>query len=129
MFWGDGSQKFSDQDRIEQIQMGIPKILSHPWGYGVGRGAETLGFAPAGARSLTIDNYYLDVTLEYGIDGFIIYYGMFVAAMYYCVKIILRLKPMAREIEMLLPLCISLATFFIIKSSVPARRTAIRWCS
>jgi hypothetical protein len=117
IFWGDGSQKYSDHDRIVQIQMGIPKILSHPWGYGVGRGGQTLGFAPAGAKSLTIDNYYLDVTLQYGVDGFIVYYGMFLVAMYYCAKVVLTLKTMTREIEMLLPISISLGTFFIIKSA------------
>jgi hypothetical protein len=117
MFWGDGSQKYSDQDRIEQIRMGIPKIISHPWGYGVGQGGETLGFAPAGADSLTIDNYYLDVALEYGVDGFIVYYGLFAVTMYYCAKALLVLKSVAREVEMLLPIFVSLATYFIIKSA------------
>ncbi len=115
MFWGDGSQHFSDQARRDQIHLGIPKILSHPWGYGVGRGAETLGYHPF--KRVTIDNYYLDVTLEYGVHGFIIYYGMFVVAMYYCYRTITKLKALPREIEMLLPIGVSLATFFIIKSS------------
>lgn len=115
MFWGDGSQHFSDQDRIEQIHLGIPKIISHPWGYGLGEGGKTLGFAPFG--TLTIDNYYLDITLEYGIQGFIIYYGMFTLAIYYCAKALSILKSVAREVEMLLPIAISLATFCIIKAA------------
>jgi hypothetical protein len=115
MFWGDGSQHYSDQARIEQIQLGIPKIVSHPWGYGVGQGGETLGFAPFGM--LSIDNYYLDVALEYGMQGFFVYYGLFIVAMHYCLKLIFSLRSLAREVEMLLPISISLATYFIIKSS------------
>jgi O-antigen ligase len=118
MFWGDGSEHYSDQDRIGQLQLGIPKIISHPWGYGVGRGAETLGFgATARADTLTIDNYYLDVALDYGVDGFVVYYGLFLITMYYCAKTLIILKSAAREVEMLLPIVISLATFFIIKSA------------
>lgn len=111
--WGDGSQQFSDQSRKEQFMSGIPKILSTPWGNGIGQGAETLGFHNR-AGVLTIDTYYLLVGLEYGVMGFFVYYGMILACIAYGWKALMK----ARDQEMLLlaPLTIALINFFIIKS-------------
>jgi hypothetical protein len=116
LLWGTGSEKFSDESRIEQLHIGLPKILSHPWGYGISMGAETLNFRPFGGR-LTIDNYYLDIALEYGVLGFIVYYSMFLISIYYGLRTLLRFRRLDREVEMLTPITIALTTFFIIKSS------------
>lgn len=79
MIWGDGAQAASDQARQVQLDMGLVDIMQRPWGYGIGRGGETLGYMnPAGI--LTIDNYYLSIALEIGIVGFVVYYGMFLVA-------------------------------------------------
>jgi hypothetical protein len=115
VFVGNGSENSSTQDRYEQISMGVPKVLSHPWGYGIGQGAEVLGFAPYG--SLTIDNYYLDVLLEYGVIGFIVYYGMLLVAFFYAGKTVFDHKRLAREAEFLLPIAVAILVFFLIKSS------------
>ena len=114
-FWGNGSQKFSDNARNDQWRLGIPKILHRPEGYGVGMGARTLGFHPFGM--LTIDNYYLLIALEYGILGFILYYGMFVAAIAYSAKSGLVTTSKSNEYGFFIPLAISLTVFVIIKSS------------
>lgn len=71
---GDGSQSSSNDARMAQINLGMPKILHNPIGYGIGMGGETLGFMPFGV--MTIDNYFLLVALEYGVVGFLIYYTM-----------------------------------------------------
>jgi hypothetical protein len=113
--WGNGPQQFSDQSRLEQWKLGIPKILTHPWGYGIGKGNESLGFADAGGFS-TIDNYYLLIGLEYGIIGFVIYYGMFVFALYLVGKKTLSPKPLEGEASLLIPVGIALANFLVIKS-------------
>ena len=115
LLWGSGSEAFSTESRIEQLTSGLPKILSHPWGYGIGMGAESLNFSPFGF--LTIDNYYLDVALEYGVLGFVVYYSMFLISIYYGLRTLLRFRRLGREVEMLTPITIALTTFFIIKSS------------
>ena len=112
--WGTGAQGYSDQARQDQIHMGIPLILKHPWGYGIGRGAETLGYAPFGF--LTIDNYYLAIVLEYGVVGFIIYYGMFLAAVFYSGKRIVAERFSEPELELIIPAAIALVNFVMIKS-------------
>ena len=112
--WGDGSQDTSNQARIDQWIMGIPKVLSHPEGYGIGMGATTLGYHPYDIT--TIDNYYLCVMLEVGIAGFIFYYGMLALSIYYSAKTIWKRKSLAGEAGLLAPIAIALTIFFIEKS-------------
>lgn len=111
--WGDGSQTASTEGRKEQWRMGWPKIVSHPLGHGIGRSGETLGFvAPDG--TLTIDSYYLTILLDYGLIGFIVYYGMFGRAVYTGGMGILR-NPKEQELQLLLPMCVSIVSFIVIK--------------
>lgn len=113
--WGDGSQQFSDEGRREQWRMGIPKILSHPWGHGIGTGADVLGYVtPQG--DVTIDSYFLLVLLEYGVIGFIIYYGMLLIAVFYAVRATLKAPTRVREYAFLVPLAIAVVNFFIVKA-------------
>jgi hypothetical protein len=114
LVWGNGSQSFSDHARVEQWMLGLPKILSHPQGYGIGMGAATLGYAPFGLT--TIDSYYLSVFLEFGVVGFLVFYGMICAAIYYSVIALLHDKTSDRDIAFLAPVAIALTNFLIIKS-------------
>ncbi len=113
MVWGGGAQSFSSQAREEQVSQGIPMILSQPWGRGIGRGAAELGFTNPGGI-LTIDTYFLQVGLEFGVIGFLVYYGMFVAQAYYSAFAILK----ARTTEQMLvaPLIMALVNFVVIKT-------------
>lgn len=113
MVWGTGAQQFSTQAREYQYQTGIPKVLSAPWGHGMGRGAETLGFTNQ-AGVLTIDTYYLVIGLEFGVIGFFIYYGMIIAAIAGGGRQLLHAK--TSDLAMLAPLLIALVNFLVIKS-------------
>jgi O-antigen ligase len=114
LVWGNGSEKYSDDGRAEQWAMGIPKILSHPQGYGIGMSTETLGYSRFGLA--TIDSYYLSILLEFGVIGFIIFYGMICAAIVYCAKTVLAAKFHDRELEFLTASAIALTNFLLIKS-------------
>ncbi|MDP3853496.1 O-antigen ligase [Phenylobacterium sp.] len=115
MVWGDGATKYSDQGRLDQLASGIPRVLSHPQGHGASRGAEALGYHNLGG-TLTIDNYYLLVALDYGILGFIAYYGSILIIIYSAAKFgLARAKP-TQEQTFLIPLGISLSVFFVIKA-------------
>ncbi|MFM6854892.1 MAG: O-antigen ligase family protein, partial [Sphingopyxis sp.] len=113
MVWGTGAQQFSTDARQEQWAMAIPKALTHPWGYGIGRGAESLGFTNL-AGVLTIDSYFLTVLLEFGILGFLVYFGMILAGIvqgaYQC------LISGGTRMGLLAPAAIALMNFVIIKS-------------
>jgi 4-amino-4-deoxy-L-arabinose transferase-like glycosyltransferase len=112
--WGGGKQSSSTEARVEQVRRGIPMIITHPFGHGISRGAEALGFVnPSGI--LTIDTYYLAIALDYGIFGFALFYGMIVLAGVEAFQVIL-IGPKQREETLLMPLAVCLACFFIIKS-------------
>lgn len=113
LVWGTGAESFSTQAREEQIASGIPMILSRPWGYGIGRGAERLGYTNL-EGTLTIDNYYLLIGLDFGILGFLLYFGMFIAQMWYAAMALPKIRTM--EHLLIIPLTITLMNFVIIKS-------------
>jgi hypothetical protein len=113
--WGGGETADSTQARFDQYKIGIPMVLERPWGHGIGRGAETLGwFTPGGV--LTIDTYYLLVALEYGVVGFLAYFGMIALAGVRAARTAFDAPEVNRELGFLTPSAIALANFFIIKS-------------
>jgi len=113
--WGNGPQQFSDQSRVEQYHLGIPKILTHPWGYGIGMGSESLGFADNGGFG-TIDSYYILIGLEYGVVGFLIYYGMILLGLYEAGRRSLSSHTLNSESSLLIPIAVTLLNFVVIKS-------------
>lgn len=115
VFGGTGAQAASNEGRAEQFKQGIPKILKHPWGYGIGMGADALGFhSPGGV--LTIDSYFLSIALEYGVVGFIVFYGMLALAVRYGAKYAIEAGRYDREYSLLIPITIALANFIVIKA-------------
>lgn len=111
--WGTGAQSFSTQAREQQLDMAIPKLLNQPWGYGIGQGADAVGFLNI-ADVLTLDSYYITIAMEMGVIGFIIYYGMFAAAIIYsCYYYIVCKDDVAK---LLAPVSIALINFVVIKS-------------
>jgi hypothetical protein len=113
-FWGNGAQASSDQSRVEQWTIGMPKILSHPIGHGLGQGGAVLNYVgPDGIQ--TIDSYFLSIFLEYGIPGFILYYGMFVWGAWIGARTIVARK-LDEELQLLLPFSICLINYVVIKS-------------
>lgn len=115
MVWGTGAQQFSTESRKVQVAMGLPKIFKAPWGNGIGRGAEELGFTNL-AGILTIDTYYLLVALEFGILGFLIYFGMIISTIVGGGKQLIRVRAADADGAMLAPLLIALTNFLVIKS-------------
>jgi hypothetical protein len=112
--WNGAGASQSTFARNMQYHMAWPKILARPWGYGIGNAADVLGFAPFGI--LSIDSYYLTIVLDFGVVGFLIYYGMFIVATVDAVRRAIADKKHDPEIQLLKPLAIALVVFFIIKS-------------
>jgi hypothetical protein len=112
LVWGTGAQAASTESRAEQWHMGIPMVLSHPWGYGIGRAAETLGYREDDL--LTIDSYYLSLALELGIIGFILYCLIFLSAIWKGGRVILYHRD--DDSAILIPVLIALINFVVIKS-------------
>jgi hypothetical protein len=114
MVFGTGQAALSTLARQQQLHMAIPKLLAHPWGYGISMGAATVGFhVPNG--DLTLDSYFITVAIEYGVVGFAVYYGFFALAIFYALKFKLK-SPQDSDYDFLVPLAIAIANFFVIKS-------------
>src|SRR3569833_3291834 len=94
----------------------MQKFQQWPFGYGIGMGGETLGFGRELSGMITIDTYYLSVLLEYGVIGFIVYYGMFAIAIYNGGLKSLFSKTLSEDKSFVLPITVSLITFIVIKS-------------
>lgn len=113
LVWGTKAQSFSSMAREEQVDMGLPMIFSQPWGRGIGRAAEELGYRNL-AGGLTIDTYYLAIGLEFGVIGFLVYFGIFLTALLYGMKYLLDAKDGAETL--LIPVMIALSIFVVVKS-------------
>jgi len=113
---GSGAQNASNQSRSDQWHMGVPKILSHPWGYGCSMSGAVLGYVATGSDMPTIDTYYLRLLLEYGVIGFVIYFAFIIMAIVFALKYVLMRGLKDREYGFLMPIAIALINFTIIKS-------------
>lgn len=113
MVWGSSAYDDSDQARIEQMNLGIPMILQRPWGYGIGRSGEKLGFTNS-AGQITVDNYMLTLALEFGIIGFVAFVTMF------AIGALTGGRASASkynfETSLIVPASITLANFLLIKT-------------
>ena len=114
LVWGDGSSQSSTDSRALQWEAGLPKVLARPWGHGVGQAGDTLGWSSSVSGPGSIDTYYLSILLEYGVIGFVVFYGIFVMATYYaCVEVY---HGRGAYTALLTPAAITLINFVIIKS-------------
>ena len=112
--FGGGGEALSTASRIDQLNMGIPKIISQPWGYGLGRGGQALNYHTPGGF-LTIDSYWLLLTMELGPLGLALFLSIFAAAFYYIIRGLLAGWSREREIQYLLPIGCALTEFFYIR--------------
>jgi hypothetical protein len=114
MVWGGGVKQSSSNSRITQLKQGLPHIFHNPLGYGAGRAGPVLGYAPG--SFVTVDDYYLSVTLDYGVMGLAIFIGIFASALYNATIYILRtVKSHDKEIQFLLPLAVVVFEFMVMK--------------
>jgi hypothetical protein len=113
--WGTGQYDDSNQGRMDQLNMGIPKVLHHPFGHGPATAGEVLGYTnPSG--TLTIDNFLLAIALDYGIIGLIAFVAMFTVSAYTASKHAFSTQKREPELELLIPLAIAMVVFLVIKA-------------
>jgi hypothetical protein len=81
-----GSTTLSDDSRREQFSELWPKLLSNPFGHGPGQAAEVLGYkTPMGY--LTVDSYVITMLLDFGILGFLLFFGIIIYLVWDMVKL------------------------------------------
>lgn len=113
MVIGSEAQAASNQAREAQYAMAPDRILANPLGYGPGRSGHVLGYRNAGGEG-TIDTYYVSIVLDYGVLGFILFYGMIVLALFKSAQ--LSATTTRGDVSYALPVSIALGVFVVIKS-------------
>lgn len=115
MTWGGGEHKNSSLAREIQMEMGIPKVIQNPLGYGAGQNGEVLGYRMLDG-TLTIDNYYLSLVLDFGVHGLVIFLATMVISIWVAATTFLRFKGDDREMSFLHPIAASLLAFIATKA-------------
>lgn len=116
LVWGNGAQQASNDGRAAQLAIGIPKLYQQPWGYGMDKSAEVVGFIAPGSDFPTIDSYYLYVALDFGVHGFLVYFSIYLFCIGYAAKAILTAKQDSPYLRALVPCIVAMSFFFISKS-------------
>ncbi len=75
---GGGEHKNSDDGRAEQWARAIKLIEKNPLGYGNNEAAERIGFKNPGRDTWTVDGYYMNILVDFGVLGFILFLLFFV---------------------------------------------------
>ena len=77
---GGGATASSNDARRQQFEMAVPAIAKRPlFGYGPGNGGGAIGWYTPGG-DLSVDSGYLTIATDYGLLGFLCFYGMVVLA-------------------------------------------------
>jgi hypothetical protein len=111
--WGDGSQAASTNARKTQWAMGVPKIVSHPWGHGYGTAGKVLGWTNQGGHG-SIDSYWLNLLLDTGLLGFVAYLAIFLGSAWVGARAVIT-TPGSRENRLIMPIAVSCVAFVIVK--------------
>jgi hypothetical protein len=113
--WGGGAQASSNEARQNQIHMALPHLFANPLGYGTGMSGRVMGYGAG--QFVTIDNYVINVALDWGVLGLIGYFGMFLAIGAYAFRYAMGEATKSRDPEALyvIPLGISISVFMMVK--------------
>nr|WP_279379686.1 O-antigen ligase family protein [Polymorphobacter fuscus] len=112
MVLGGGQHQASSDARKVQWAMGWPKIFSHPFGYGVSRSGEALGYYNL-AGEITVDSHYLSMMLDSGILALPLFLMCFFIPAWLC--FVNYSNARTPEQELLAPLALGLINFTIVK--------------
>jgi O-antigen ligase len=82
---------------------------SPPFGNGPRQGAEALGYTVADKPS--IDNYYIWISLDYGLIGFFLYYGMIFFALFKALRIGLNARDPTEDYAIVIAIILTLFLF------------------
>lgn len=110
--FGHSGNAASNEGRKIQWEMLWPKLGRNPLGHGPGNATEVLGAANLAGKA-TIDSYPINLLLDYGVLGFVV----FVALMFTAVWLGFRTYFRARDIEEELagPATVAIISFLVVK--------------
>ena len=115
-FIGGQDTIYSDQAREVQWKRSVRVIAKSPlFGYGPRNGPAALGYRGGpGDGIITLDNYLIWIALDYGITGFVLYYGMILMIIYKLLQ--LTMKNSRKLNDQALTILVMLSCYLLIKT-------------
>lgn len=110
---GGGQHQGSSDARGEQWALALPKLASHPFGHGMGRGNAAVGYAMQDGTA-TVDSYYLTVMMDAGYLALPLFLLMFLLPAAVAFWYFRAAK--TPEMQLLAPLSLALLNFTIVRS-------------
>ncbi len=109
---GGGQHQASNDARERQYEIMWQRLQDNPFGHGIGQAAEVVGWR--GARDvLTLDSWVINLLIDFGVVGFVIYTALFFTGIFAAGIIYLRSE--GEEEEVALPVSVALTTFVLSK--------------
>jgi hypothetical protein len=107
---GGGATAASNAGREAQRAAWLPALVkSPPFGNGPRQGPEALGYMVGGKPS--IDNYYIWISLDYGVIGFLLFYGMLFYALFKVLRIGLNARDPTEDYAIVIAIILTLFLF------------------
>ena len=114
MIFGGELQAGSTAARKDQLNTALAVMAKAPWGHGAGQSGPAMGYSEG--QFVTVDNYFITLGLDYGVLGIIIWYSIFIIAIFYALMYSVSAKYSSRkEGRLLAPLAVTLIAFLVIK--------------
>jgi hypothetical protein len=110
---GGGEHKPSDNAREAQWDIAINKLQQNPLGYGPFQTGEVVNYRNL-AGSLTIDSYPINLLIDYGILGFVLFTAFFVGCA--VIALITYIRAETEEEALAGPIAVALAIFLLVKT-------------
>jgi hypothetical protein len=110
---GGGQHQGSSDARAEQWAMALPKLASHPFGHGMGRGNAAVGYLTPDGRA-SVDSYYLTLMMDAGYLALPLFLLMFLIPAVVAFWYFRTAK--TPEMKLLAPLSLALLNFTIVRS-------------
>lgn len=109
---GGGVHQASNNAREAQFAAAGPVLLKSPvFGYGAGEGGAALGFTNDAGQG-TVDSYIITIALDYGIVGFLLFFGLLIGAIATSGKLALKSR---NDADFSVPVTLCLLVFLSIK--------------
>lgn len=109
---GGGQHQPSNAAREEQWRRTFELLERNPFGYGPFNAGPTVGYRNRGG-GLTIDGYMMNLLVDYGVLGWLLFLGLFLGCAALGVKTFLRSE--THEEDIAAPLAVAVLNFIIIK--------------
>lgn len=112
MVFGGVEHAGSTESRDQQWAIAWQRLEANPFGYGPFQAADVVGFR--NGEFLTLDSYYINLLVDYGFVGFILFMGFFIIGFGMAVRCYVLAE--TEEEKIAAPIAVALLSFVIIKS-------------